>query len=330
MNLTPRMQKRGRRRGTIFGDLLFDVRQAANEGVLYEWPESGGSSLRGFIIDRCETMYDELRNSGNLAPDVLEELEVEQVKVGVMVEGYVMQYGVDGRREIEFSLPLRNPRTSGTSRAFRRAGKIDGVVIVKPGHARIIEDKLVQNIQRVMIERLPLDDQATEYVDAFLEKGWTAEVAYRHTKWPGINPLQPKVFKTKPNYPGETMHEFMLRLLNDVTVERTDSYFDEQILWFPQDHLDDYRNGRWGTAQEIIAARAVFRKSYRDGMVTLPVQQAFPMNPSRCWEYGGCEFIPLCTKQPGAENLYVQQTDNPELTLDKNDEAVTSEYGPQQ
>jgi hypothetical protein len=193
-----------------------------------------------------------------------------------------------------------------------------------------------------MIDRLPLDEQATEYVDAFMSVGWDAEVAYRHTLYPQINPkkgkeapaLTPsgKPSKAKSVAP-ETLEEFADRLLEDVLQTRPEHYFDEQILWFPKDHMDDYRAGRWGTAQDIIAARRVFRETARrqgtDVLVPPALAQEFPMNSSRCWEYGGCEFIPLCTKLPGAEALYEIVQDNPELTHGKEDEGVTSEYAEQ-
>jgi len=127
-----------------------------------------------------------------------------------------------------------------------------------------------------------------------------------------INPLPPKQFKTKDDYPGETDDEFAQRLADDM-VERNVFYFDEQNLILPQDHLDDYQRGRWATAQDII------------GKLRSPdPMSAFYMNPSRCWEFGGCEFIPLCTKQEGARDLYEVVPDNPELR-EQRGEAV-SEY----
>jgi hypothetical protein len=309
-HLTLRTAKKGRRRGTIFGDVLYDV-LVANEVGAFEREEYAPADVISQSLDR---VYEELAETGNLDAAVLAELEVERIKVEVMATKYIERYGMDSRRELKFDLPLVNPRTKASSRAFRRGGKIDGVVVVGDKKVRIVEDKFVAQIQRAMIERLPLDHQATEYVDAFLARGWDAEVSYRHTRVPGKNPLPPKQFKTKDDYPGETLDEYFHRLMEDVE-ENPDAYFDEQILIFPKKHLEDYRLGRWGVAQQIIAAR----KQLGSESGTL---LAYPMSPTRCWEYGGCEFIPLCTKREDAEALYEVVEDNPEL----NTESITEEY----
>lgn len=304
-HLQPRAQKRGRRRGTIFGDCLLVAQQA--------W--EGGATLGESIEqaqDHCDSMTDTFMESG-LPADTMMELDLDAVKIKEILSAYLFKYGIDKRREIEFDYPFVNPRTGRSSRAFRLAGKIDGMVVLREKHARIIEDKFVQQVQKVMIDRLPLDDQMTEYADALLSKGWTCEIEYRHTRFPSINPKPAKEFKTKDNYPGETYEEFAERLREDID-ERPEFYFDKQDLIFPIDHLEDYRKGRWQIGQQILRQR-------RMG----DFQEAFPMNPSRCWEYGGCEFIPLCTKLPDARDLYEVAPDNPELR-ERRAEGVTAEY----
>lgn len=325
-HLALRAQKRGRRRGTIFGTIIDEAQKAQAEGLLENWPELFGSSLRGFINDRAESHFEPLFE--NLPSEEHAELEVEQVKLRVMVEAYIQNYGLDPRREIEFVLPLRNPATRRTSRAFELGGKIDGAVPMGNKHVKIIEDKLVQSIQQVMILRLPLDAQISEYTDAFLAKGFTVEILYRHTKWPGIEPKKEKIPPThtpsgalsKAKYvPPETLEEFEERLREDVA-ERAEFYFNQQDLFLPLDHMEEYRNERWQIAQEILKARA--RVGKPDEL------RVFYKNSSRCWEFGGCEYIPLCTKQQGAEALYVVQEDNPELSHGKEgEETVTAEYG---
>jgi hypothetical protein len=323
--LEPRIQRTGRRRGTIFGEAI--QMAAVIKGT--HGDEFVGRGIFEFVFGA----YDELRDSGTVDGSELADLDVEEVKVATMADLYVARYGTDVRREIEFDEPLRNPITGKTSRAFRIAGKVDGIsrTFTKTDGTKvavIVEDKFVKSIQRAMIQRLPLDAQSTEYVDAFLAKGWDANVLYRHTRYPGMNPKPAKEYKTRPDYPGETLGEFEQRLREDVA-ENPSSYFDEQELYFPHVHIDDYRNGRWGIAQQILAARREYRKSRKISVapeITPRLGQVFPMNSTRCWEYGGCQFIPLCTKQQGAEDLYVRTDDNPELSIGKDDK-TTSEYG---
>lgn len=333
-HLTPRKQKRGRRRGSIFGDALEHARLTFNDGT--GTPES--ALLDDFFHQFLTQEYERILDEEMLSGEEMEELELERIKLGVVLLCYVERYGIDQRREIQFEIPLSNPRTGCSSRSFILGGKIDGIVVTGEKTAVVIEDKLVGQIQQVMIERLPLDDQVSEYVDAFIHKGWEASVWYRHTRWPGINPKGPKEFKTKDNYPGETLQEFKQRLYEDMH-ERDVFYFDQQVLSFPILHLDDYRRGRWGTAQEILRSRnsvlplakTIVRMDKKKGVDTtldeataLASQEVYPKHPTRCWEYGGCEFIPLCSKYDGAEALYVEQEDNPEL----NTGGVTSDYGP--
>lgn len=304
--LRSRLDKEGLRRGGAFGSCLFAVQQAEENGTLDLLQEAGPTrrqAVRAVIAECLDTIYAEKHPANQEEHD---ELELERVKIEVMARAYVAHHGIDRRREVVYELTLRNPASGGHSKTFRRAGKIDGVIAMGNKHARIIEDKFTGQIQKVMISKLPLDTQIAEYVDALAERGWTAEVEYRHTRYPGINPMPPKEYKTKPNYPGESLDEFTDRLTIDVK-DRLDFYFDTQVLLFSAEHLEEIRNERWRTATSIIESRAMLREG-------LPLAQAFPRYTGHCQDWGGCEFIPLCTHQDGAEDLYVvEETDTPEL-----------------
>lgn len=305
-HLSPRWQKGGRRRGSAFGSTIFALEQLTRSGF--------DGDMVPAARDVLAAEYDDALDACRSSED-REELEIEISKLTYLAPAYVQRYGLHSRRELEFDKPLLNPRTGYTSRAFRLGGKIDGLVAYEGKHAVVIEDKLVGQIQQAMIQRLPLDHQATEYVDTILRFGWTAEVWYRHTLVPQINPRLVGTKKTGGRR-RETLDEFEARLAEDIA-DRPDHYFDEQRLVFPQQHLDDYRKGRWGQAQQILEARRVAKRT--------SFEEAYPMNPSRCWEFGGCEFIPLCTKREGAEDLYVTVPDNPELSQE-DDSGTTSEY----
>lgn len=298
--LVPRAQRAGQRRGGNLGTVLFRVQQQEQSGESY--------ALRKFIEDIVGELYSEKHPSST---EEQRELDIEQVKLIEIAHAYILAYGIDRRREIVFDRSLINPLTNRPMRAFRSAGKIDGVIPLGNKHAKIIEDKFVQQIQRVMIDKLPLDDQITEYVDALAGEGWTAEVEYRHTRYPGINPEKPKSYKTKPDYPGESLEEFGSRLRADIQ-ERHDFYFDVQHLMFSTEHLEEYRLHRWMVAKEILERRIVAKKLGA---------AAWYKNPSKCHEYGGCQYIPLCTMIEGAEAMYeVSTVENPELETGEGDD----------
>ena len=153
LRLSPRVQKRGRRRGTIFGGI--------QEAIQQYLPEPTRDEVYDFVWQHVSHVYEHLRES-NLPADIYAELDVEERKMLVIASEYALHYGIDSRREIEYSLPLRNPQTNATSRKFKLGGKIDGAVVIGPRHARLIEDKLVSTLQRAMIDRLPLNQQITE------------------------------------------------------------------------------------------------------------------------------------------------------------------------
>lgn len=304
-HLRPRVAKPGRRRGAAFGDAIFAISDSGIPALNVDT-----QTRMEIICDSVDESYSSIFPSNQEESDVL---ELEKVKIRQLAFYYVGRYGVEaGKREIVFDLPLINPATGRHSRAFRRGGKIDGLLSLGGGRWRVIEDKFVGQIQKAMIDRLPLDAQSNEYVDALSQLGLTAEVAYRHT----LNPTSaPKLVGTGEARRRETLDEYELRLAEDIEA-RPEHYFDEQILQFPKDRLDDYRLGRWGTARKILDARLLAKR--------LGWQAAWPMNPSRCWEYGGCEFIPLCTRGEDAIDLYTTEVDNPELGKEQDVEYHTS------
>ena len=233
-----RHKKPGRRRGTIFGDALQAARDlevlSVDETTAEFTPLEQRVAAAQEEVDRAA---DELLLHAN-DQETTDELEIERVKIRVMAAAYIRRYGTLPRREVEYRLPLVNPDSGRSSRTFQRGGKIDGLEVISAKRARLIEDKFVGQIQRVMIERLPLDAQVTEYVDALLSRGWTAEVQYRHTRYPQLNPRKGKVApaftpggkpSTAKTVAPEQMWEFEQRLEADV-LERPEFYFDQQVL----------------------------------------------------------------------------------------------------
>lgn len=296
--LRPKMEKRGRIRGTAFGSAIFAVAEVAEEHEQSGFQDA--PAIEDVIRESIQASYSGINPSNQ---EEASEFELEQAQLFPLISGYIAKYGIEkGKREVVFDQPLVNPQTGKRSRTFRRGGKIDGLKLIGPGRWRVIEDKLVGQIQKPMIDRLPLDMQSNEYVDALLQLGLQAEIAYRHTLMPQS---APKLVGSGANRRRESLDEYIERLTADI-VERPDHYYDQQILQFPQDRMEDYRAGRWGTARKIMDARLMVKR--------FGFQVAFPMNPSKCWEYGGCEYIPLCTRGVEAMPLYVtDDRENPEL-----------------
>lgn len=287
-HLTTRWPKAGRRKGAAFADGLFAMK------------EGRGSAQA--IADR----YAEIEPRDQAMAD---EMEFERVVLPVLIGAYVWHYEQTEQRELEFSHPLVHPRTGRSSRSFRRAGKIDGLYQTGGTDAVLIEDKLVGALQGSMIKRLPLDEQLLEYVDALVANGWGVRVDYRFTRWPSIGLKKAKEFVSKPNVPAESLDEFSARLAADIQ-ERPDFYFVNELLVFPKEALEEYRAERWVVGTDILHARRLAK-------VEGPA--AFYKNPTRCTEWGGCEFLPLCSGEAGAEDLYVTVSDNQELSTEVSD-----------
>lgn len=276
-HLTTRWAKTGRRRGAAFAEGLYAARM----------PEP--------VEETLEAVYSEIEPRDQVMAD---DMEFEQAVLLVLILAYIERYEQTEQRELEFSHPLVNPSTGRSSRSFRRAGKIDGLIRTGQTDAILIEDKLVGALQEPMISRLPLDEQILEYVDALVANGWGVRVDYRFTRWPSIGLHKAKSFATKPNIPAETLDEFSARLAADIR-ERPDFYFVQQLLVFPKEALVEFRQERWDVAQDLLLTRRTGR---------------WYKSPSRCTEWGGCEFLPLCSGEAGAEDLYVTIADNVELS----------------
>lgn len=295
MRLRSRVTKGGRRRGGAF---------AAALDAVAAWNQIDAETVEDVRLPTLEEVIEAslVESYGAQYPntqDESDELEFEQHALRVLVYEYLQRYGIPDHHEVIFKLPLLNPATGKASRTFLRGGKIDGVKKIAPKTVDIIEDKLYQQVNENMIGSLSLDEQTCEYLDAFLQMDWAVRnVRYRYTRWPSIRRKQ-----------KETLDEFCSRFVEDIATRPT-FYFDEQIVIFPTDQMEEYRRERWQVGQDILAARALVRRG-------VPPEQAFYRNPSRCDSFGaGCQFTPLCTCLPDAMDLYiVEDSDTPELEV---------------
>ena len=222
-----------------------------------------------------------------------EALANRRAFIEAAVTGYLKRFPDPpvAKHEIQFDLPIINPATKAVSKTFRLAGKIDGLE-QRNGKWWLVEIKTSGKLDRAYIERLPLDTQVTTYVYALTRMGYDiAGVVYRVIRKPTIQQRQ-----------KETAQEYRQRLIQDYQ-ERQDFYFYEEPLYRSKADLDEFEAELWAITQDVLSAE-------RLGW--------WYKNTSRCAEYGGCDFLPLCRGQAGAEILFETVGPNPELKEDDN------------
>lgn len=218
-----------------------------------------------------------------------DEFELARTTVRAMLTGYFRHFDPlpNYRPEQKFDLPIINPATKRPSRTFRLAGRVDGLCTID-GQEFLVEYKTVSQLGPAQIELLPMDAQITTYIYA-LQRSLgirIAGVVYRFLRKPSIRQRQ-----------GETGAQFRERLTNDY-LERPDWYFREELVYRSQDDLARYEQELWDLTQDMLHAR-------RHGL--------YYRNPARCYDYGGCDYIPLCRGDHDAQVLFYEEPPNSEL-----------------
>lgn len=237
--------------------------------------------LAGFDVVMDEHAALQLEHAGDpftVIPDN-ETAETQATIVLAAAGAYLEHYGTtDVQREITMRSRLRNPATGAWSQTFDVQARIDG--LAKDG--RLIEDKFVGRVDTVTDRRLLLDRQVT--LGCYLRWRTTgqlvSEVAYRMTKKPSIRQRQ-----------GESHDDYLQRIVSDY-LERPEFYLHEFRLTRTEDDFLRLEQELWAWAEQIRAAR-------RD--------QVFPRNTAACSDFGGCQFLALCTREPGAIHQFRQR-----------------------
>jgi hypothetical protein len=212
------------------------------------------------------------------------------------------------RREFEFLVRLRNPWTGHYSRTFDLLGYADGLEGLEPAASyagfdiytseqvppgeivpvrntsdiplALTENKLVGQVSKVMVQRLPLDRQLQ-----LLRYGvWRATgrtvstVNFRWIKKPSIKQRQ-----------KETIEEFCDRIAEDYET-RPDFYAYEP----PASYI---------TAADLLRIECELW-TWAEQLRQLRRQRIYDRNTSACSDYGGCKYIPICSGDPDADSLY--------------------------
>jgi len=221
-----------------------------------------------------------------------------QATVLAMLNGWWARFGreVDAEEyydEDEFCIPIINPATGAASKSFVLGGKVDRL-IKREGQWHIEERKTASQIGRSYIDKLYLDTQVTTYVYGE-EKSRDIEIAgitYRMVRKPSIRRSQ-----------KETQEQFVERLVADYQ-QRPDFYFFEEQLYRGREDLKEFEQELWDFTQDLLKCR-------REGL--------WYRNTSRCLDWGGCEYLPLCCHKPDAQDLYRVAEINPELSGEEED-----------
>jgi hypothetical protein len=222
------------------------------------------------------------------------------------------------KREFEYIVRLRNPWTGRYSNTFNLHGYADGLTpietrqeggtysgiggqLIRPmDHTfEITENKLVGQVTAVMVKRLPLDRQlALERYATWRVTGIpVTSVRYRWIKKPSIKQKQGREnSKTGTRTGAETIDEFLERLAADYEdEERADFYaFEDEPKFVTTDDLLRIEVELWEWAEDV---RAKLRSDRGR-------QRIFDRNTSHCSDYGGCQFLPICTGDPDAMSLF--------------------------
>lgn len=241
---------------------------------------------------RDEATVEAQRADGNpwlLAPDT-ETVDIQATIVREASRAYLARYGQHNQtRELELRARIRNPALGGRySQTHDLLGRLDALSL---DGLTLFEDKLVGQISRgSLAARLRLDRQVT--IGCYL--AWRClgvdvqRVRYRLTLKPAIRRKQ-----------NETHNLYLLRIAAEYQ-SRPDHYLVEEIV--TRTHEDFLRLERelWTWAEQIRAARRT---------------DVWPRNTAQCHEYGGCRFLALCAREPGAEHQFCVREKRPKEVI---------------
>jgi hypothetical protein len=202
-----------------------------------------------------------------------ERAEINAAIVEAGARAYLARYGQVQLREQTYRVPIRGG-------AHDLLCRVDGV---ENDGRTLVEDKFVSRVDRGTIDRrLKLDRQVSiEFYTHWRVTGILAErMRYRMTLKCGLRRGR-----------RESHDEFLDRIAKDYE-ERPDFYLAE---FEATRTLEDFER----LEQELAA--------WSMRLVFLRASNAWTRNTARCSDYRGCEFLPLCSGEPGARHQYVKR-----------------------
>jgi len=244
-------------------------------GAAFAEATEHGNPQRGSQRYLVEWDYAKRRHGGSpwAVLPTAEQAEINATIVEAGARAYLARYGASELREQTFRVPIRGGGHDLLCRVDGRSE--DG--------SELFEDKFVSRIDRRNTEsRLKLDRQVSiEFYSVWRATGVLAErMNYRMT-------LKCALRRGR----RESHDQFLDRIAKDYE-ERPDHYLAE---FEATRTLEDFER----LEQELAA--------WSMRLVFLRASNAWTRNTARCSDYSGCEFLPLCSGEPGARHQYVER-----------------------
>lgn len=201
-------------------------------------------------------------------------------------------------REVEYKVRLRSPWTGAYSNTYDLLGYADGVIDREFGETdhplELVENKLVGRLDEATILSLPLNRQlALERYGIWRATGRpVTRVWYRWMKKPAI---KQRGGRKQDKSDAETLTQFCERIVFDYS-DRPEFYaIEEDPKFITTQDLLRVEADLWECAADMRS----YLHNGPDGR-----RRSFPRDTTRCGEYGGCDYLPICTGQPDANALY--------------------------
>ena len=231
--------------------------------------------------------------------------DYEQVRVEEMLHGYHFRWCHEPfdvvATEQQFTAPLLNPSTSGKSRTFQSAGKIDGLVRVD-GRLHILEHKTTSDEMADPTSpywaKLDMDAQVSMYYLGATALGHEVEgCLYDVVRKPMFRPKlatppeKRKFTKAGTLYKGqreddELPEEYRARLREEIAKE-PERYYQRRPVHRLDSQLLEFMHDAWVTGNSIRELHNAARDS---GF------QAVPRNSDACHRWGSpCPFWDCCS-----------------------------------
>lgn len=217
--------------------------------------------------------------------------------------------------ERRFEMPLLHPRSGKPHPYYWLGGKIDLLLRLDDGRVALIDHKTTSSDPGAGSDyrrRLLLDPQPTIYLAGVETLGHTADLVLYDVL---VKPREERLLATpeeKRKYTkegklyaaqrehDESLDEFEARIRTKV-FENPSDYFVSFEVPKPSAELTSMQRNLWAIASELLRVEEMgFARQ----------------NAGACFDYGGCEYLPVCTREASIDDprLYVRVGPSPELT----------------